>query len=172
MRMDKLSAKKRDGGCLQKSCELMDSRLLEHRQSGKSLSLMAKPLIDAPQAFPLRGRWSSKARPDEVENFESDTQSQSKKKRAEAAPRDDKRQKVIGRFIFDFYCASAKLVIELDGSQHYESEGAASDRERDRALEQLGITVVRYSNDDVNRNFDGACADLLRRLALPGVGDA
>ena len=82
------------------------------------------------------------------------------------------RQKVIGRFIVDFYCASAKLVIELDGSQHYESEGAAPDRERDRALEQLGITVVRYSNDDVNRNFDGVCADLLRRLALPGVGDA
>ncbi len=82
------------------------------------------------------------------------------------------RQKVIGRFIVDFYCASAKLVIELDGSQHYKSEGAASDRERDRALEQLGITVVRYSNDDVNRNFDGVCADLLRRLALPGVGDA
>ena len=91
MRMDKLSAKKRDGGCLQKSCELMDSRLLEHRQSGKSLSLMAKPLIDAPQAFPLRGRRSSKARPDEVVNFESDKQSQIKKKRAEAAPRDDKR---------------------------------------------------------------------------------
>lgn len=82
------------------------------------------------------------------------------------------RQKVIGRFIVDFYCASAKLVIELDGSQHYKSEGAASDRERDRALEQLGITVVRYSNDDVNRNFDGVCAELLRRLALPGVGDA
>ena len=82
------------------------------------------------------------------------------------------RQKVIGRFIVDFCCASAKLVIELDGSQHYKSEGAASGWERDRALEQLGITVVRYSNDDVNRNFDGVCADLLRRLALPGVGDA
>ena len=78
------------------------------------------------------------------------------------------RQKVIGQFIVDFYCASAKLVIELDGSQHYEDEGVVSDRERDHALNKLGITVVRYSNDDINRNFDGVCADLLKRLKLPG----
>ena len=76
------------------------------------------------------------------------------------------RQKVIGRYIVDFCCASAKLVIELDGSQHYESEGTASDWERDYALNQLGITVVRYSNSDINRNFDGVCADLLRRLGI------
>ncbi len=81
------------------------------------------------------------------------------------------RQKVIGRYIADFYCASAKLVIELDGSQHYEDEGVASDRERDHALNRLGITVARYSNDEINRNFDGVCADLLRRLKLPGVGE-
>ena len=79
------------------------------------------------------------------------------------------RQKVIGRYIVDFYCASAKLVIELDGSQHYEGEGPAADRERDDTLNQLGITVVRYSNDDVNRNFSGVCADLSRRLALPDI---
>ena len=82
------------------------------------------------------------------------------------------RQKVIGRYIVDFYCASAKLVIELDGSQHYESEGTTSDQERDYALNQLGITVVRYSNSDINRNFDGVCADLLRRLELPGAEEA
>ena len=76
------------------------------------------------------------------------------------------RQKVIGPFIVDFYCAAAKLVIELDGSQHYEDEGSASDRERDRALNRLGITVVRYSNDDVRRNFGGVCTDPLRRLGL------
>ena len=79
------------------------------------------------------------------------------------------RQKVIGHYIVDFYCASAKLVIELDGSQHYESEGTTSDWERDYALNQLGITVVRYPNSDINRNFDGVCADLLRRLQLPGI---
>ena len=78
------------------------------------------------------------------------------------------RQKVIGRYIADFYCASAKLVIELDGSQHYGNAGVLSDRERDRALNRLGITVVRYSNDDINRNFDGVCADLLKRLKLHG----
>ena len=82
------------------------------------------------------------------------------------------RQKVIGRYIVDFYCASAKLVIELDGSQHYESEGTTSDQERDYALNQLGITVVRYSNSDIDRNFDGVCADLLRRLQLPGIEEA
>ena len=82
------------------------------------------------------------------------------------------RQKVIGHSIVDFYCASAKLVIELDGSQHYEDKGAAADRERDLALNQLGITVVRYSNEDVNQNFEGVCADLLRRLELPGIEKA
>ena len=82
------------------------------------------------------------------------------------------RQKVIGHYIVDFYCASAKLVIELDGSQHYEDDITASDRERDHVLNQLGITVVRYSNDDINRNFDGVCADLLSRLDLQGLEDA
>ena len=82
------------------------------------------------------------------------------------------RQKVIGHYVVDFYCASAKLVIELDGSQHYESEGTASDWERDYALNQLGITVVRYSNSDIDRNFDGVCAGLLRRLQLPGIEEA
>jgi len=82
------------------------------------------------------------------------------------------RQKVIGHYIVDFYCASAKLAIELDGSQHYENEGTTSDQERDYALNQLGITVVRYSNSDIDRNFDGVCADLLRRLQLPGIEEA
>ena len=79
------------------------------------------------------------------------------------------RQKVINHYIVDFSCASDKLVIELDGSQHYEDEGASSDRERTYALNQLGISVVRYSNDDINRNFDEVCADLLRRLALTDI---
>ncbi len=69
------------------------------------------------------------------------------------------RQKVIDHYIVDFYCASAKLVIELDGSQHFEDKGIAADWERDNALNQRGITIVRYSNNDVNRNFDGVCAD-------------
>ena len=82
------------------------------------------------------------------------------------------RQKVIDCYIVDFYCASRKLVIELDGSQHYEDKGADADRERDLALNRLGITVVRYSNEEVNRNFENVCADLLMRLSLPGAEEA
>ena len=74
------------------------------------------------------------------------------------------RQKIIDRYIVDFYCASARLVIELDGSQHYDAEGAERDRERDGYLHSLGIRVLRYSNLDVRRNFDGVCADILQHL--------
>ena len=80
-----------------------------------------------------------------------------------------RRQKQFGHYIVDFYCAGARLVVELDGSQHYEDKGAASDRERDHALNQRGITIVRYSNNDLNKNFDGVCADLVRRLGLTGI---
>lgn len=74
------------------------------------------------------------------------------------------RQKVLGRYIVDFYCAEAQLVIELDGSQHYEETQRQEDALRDNYLRDLGITVVRYSNIDVNRNFDGVCADILKYL--------
>ena len=76
------------------------------------------------------------------------------------------RQKVIGPYIVDFYCAKAKTVIELDGSQHYEDRGQKSDAERDEYLNGLGITVLRYSNLDVNRNFDGVCTDIARHLGF------
>ena len=74
------------------------------------------------------------------------------------------RQKVIGNYIADFYCASAKLIIELDGSQHYETKGIESDEKRDNYFKSLGITVLRYSNDDIKNNFNGVCEDILRRL--------
>ncbi|MBQ3270812.1 MAG: endonuclease domain-containing protein [Clostridia bacterium] len=74
------------------------------------------------------------------------------------------RQKVIGPYIVDFYCAEAKLVVELDGSQHYEEAGVASDRERDDYLSGLGLRVLRYSNADVNRSFDGVCEDIMKYL--------
>lgn len=73
------------------------------------------------------------------------------------------RQKVIGPYIADFYCGSAKLVIELDGSQHYEENGIASDAERDNYLASLGLRVLRYSNADVNHNFNGVCEDILKQ---------
>lgn len=68
------------------------------------------------------------------------------------------RQKMLGRYILDFYCASAKLAVELDGSQHYEDEGLKYDSERTAYLEQYGIEVLRIANNELNRNFEGACA--------------
>ena len=67
------------------------------------------------------------------------------------------RQKVSGRYIADFYCAKANVVIELDGSQHYEDEGFVNDKKRTEYLEQYGIKVIRISNLDVLRNFEGVC---------------
>ena len=67
------------------------------------------------------------------------------------------RQKVLGRYIADFYCAKANVVIELDGSQHYEDEGLVNDKKRTEYLEQYGIKVIRISNLDVLKNFEGVC---------------
>ncbi len=74
------------------------------------------------------------------------------------------RQKVIGPYIVDFYIASAKTVIELDGSQHYEKDGMDKDAERDGYLQTRGITVLRYSNFDVNQNFQGVCLHIQEHL--------
>ena len=75
-----------------------------------------------------------------------------------------KRQKVIGRYIVDFYIAAAGLVIELDGSQHYEWEGMKSDEERDRYLNKLGLKVLRYSNLDIKNHFDAVCRDIWNNI--------
>ena len=74
------------------------------------------------------------------------------------------RQKVIGRYIVDFYCADAKLVIEFDGSQHYAEAGIAGDKARDKFLSSLGLTVLRYTNLDVKKNFRGVCEDILNHI--------
>ena len=67
------------------------------------------------------------------------------------------RQKVLGKYIADFYCAKANLVVELDGSQHYEDVGLMNDEKRSQYLEQYGIKVIRISNLDVLKNFEGVC---------------
>ena len=74
------------------------------------------------------------------------------------------RQKVIGNYIVDFYIAEAKLVIELDGSQHFEDVGKKADAVRDAYLNSVGLTVLRYSNADVNQRFRGVCEDILNHL--------
>ncbi|MCQ2452714.1 MAG: endonuclease domain-containing protein [Oscillospiraceae bacterium] len=76
------------------------------------------------------------------------------------------RQKVIGRYIVDFYCAEKSIVIELDGSQHYEGPGLESDQVRDSYLQSKGIRVLRYANSDISRNFDGVCQDIRIHLGL------
>ena len=67
------------------------------------------------------------------------------------------RQKAIGNYIADFYCAKARLVIELDGGGHYTPEQAEKDRLRTKGLESMSLTVVRICNLDIDRNFRGVC---------------
>ena len=76
------------------------------------------------------------------------------------------RQKVIGKYVVDFYCASKKLVIELDGFQHYEEDGVLKDAKRDAYLKDLGIHVLRYTNIDINKRFDEICVDILKNIDL------
>jgi len=68
------------------------------------------------------------------------------------------RQKVLGKYIADFYCAEAGLVIELDGSQHYEDSNMIKDQKRTDFLESYGLKVLRVPNNEVMRNFYGVCA--------------
>ena len=79
------------------------------------------------------------------------------------------RQKVIGNYIVDFYIASSKIVIELDGSQHYEDKGVENDANRDRFLGSLGIKVLRYSNLEVTQKFESVCQDILNHIDTSSV---
>ena len=67
------------------------------------------------------------------------------------------RQKILGKYIADFYSAAAKLVIELDGGQHYDEENQKADAERTAFLASYGLTVIRIPNNEVNQNFKGVC---------------
>ena len=76
------------------------------------------------------------------------------------------RQKNIGGFIVDFFIAEKRIVIEIDGSQHFENEHLISDKERDEELYKLGITVLRYANSDINKRFNFVCEDILNKLGI------
>ncbi len=67
------------------------------------------------------------------------------------------RQKPIDNFIADFYCHKAKLIIEIDGSQHYTSEGKKRDEFRTEILEGYDLKVIRFTNFQINDNFKGVC---------------
>ena len=82
----------------------------------------------------------------------------------QSLPQTVRRQKVFGSYIVDFYIASRKLVIELDGSQHFEDAGKNYDERRDAYLRSLGLTVLRFANSDVDKNFRGVCEEILQHL--------
>jgi len=75
------------------------------------------------------------------------------------------RQRPIDNFIVDFYCASAKLVVEIDGDSHAGDEAAASDMQRTHVLEGYGLTVVRFTNREVSCNFEGVCSQIEKLIA-------
>ena len=79
------------------------------------------------------------------------------------------RQKAIGNYIADFYCAKAHLVVELDGGGHYTHEQMKADTERTMALESMKVRVIRICNLDIDRNFRGVCEfiDIEVRNSLP-----
>lgn len=72
------------------------------------------------------------------------------------------RQRIINRFIVDFYCHAAKLVIEIDGKQHYTEQGIAYDVERTQVLQRYGLKVLRYTNQQLECNFQEVCWDIER----------
>lgn len=70
------------------------------------------------------------------------------------------RQKTIGQFIADFYCEKARLAIELDGSQHYTPEGMTYDEARTRVLNACGLSVLRFTNHDIDSEFRAVCTKI------------
>ena len=81
-----------------------------------------------------------------------------------------KRQKIVGKYILDFYIAESKIAIELDGSQHYKDEGLENDKIREQYLNDRGIKILRYTNLDIQRRFDAVCRDITNELSLPPWG--
>ena len=76
------------------------------------------------------------------------------------------RQKNIGNYIVDFFIASKRIAIELDGRQHGEEETYVADKKRDADLNALGVTVLRYRNEDINTKFDFVCKDIMKYLEV------
>ncbi len=80
-----------------------------------------------------------------------------------------RRQEIVGNYIADFYCDKAKLVLELDGSQHLDAEQLQYDMQRTKYFESLGMLVVRYYNTDILSNFDGVCQNIIALLLQRGI---
>ena len=76
-----------------------------------------------------------------------------------------KRQYVVGNYILDFFIPSTNIAIELDGSQHFETEAKEADRLRDLELAKVGIRVVRYRNTEITQNFVGVVSDIMKKMS-------
>ena len=74
------------------------------------------------------------------------------------------RQRIIGNYIADFYCAKSSLVIELDGGQHYTDEGMEADKERDNYMKREGLKVLRFSDRDIFKNLEGVMRKIYDNL--------
>ncbi len=77
------------------------------------------------------------------------------------------RQKPLGDYVADFYCASHRLVVEVDGDSHFTAAGAKRDRVRDAALRHMGLSLVRFTNEDVMRRFEAVCLQIAAVLQEP-----
>jgi len=75
------------------------------------------------------------------------------------------RQKTVGDYIVDFYCPSAKIIIEVDGGQHFEESGRKKDKIRDAYLSNLGFEVLRFPNWEVNSNIDNVVEEIYCHLS-------
>ena len=87
-------------------------------------------------------------------------------------PTQFRRQKVIGRYIVDFFCSEARLIVEVDGGQHFEDSGRISDAERTEYLEQMrGFQVLRFTNLEIKYQFTEVCSVIDRKARqLPPKG--
>ena len=77
------------------------------------------------------------------------------------------KQKPYGPYILDFYCPSRSLAIELDGSQHYEVDGMEKDETRNEYLAHKGVRTLRFSDTDIDKNFEGVCSAIEKELTGP-----
>ena len=80
-----------------------------------------------------------------------------------------RRQELIGNYIADFFCYEAKLVVEVDGSQHFLPDQRQRDNARTAYFHSMGIKIMRVDNGQVNRNFDGVCEGILIALQQCGI---
>jgi len=76
------------------------------------------------------------------------------------------RQKIIGEYIVDFYCPKSRLVIEVDGGQHYSAEGKERDSVRDHYVARAGIAVLRFSDREVFNNLEAVLEQIWRQYDL------